>query len=280
MKKWAFINDDFVLEENASIHYRDLSVQRGYGVFDFLKAVNRTPLFLEDHLNRFFYSAQQMHLPVAQTKKELQDIVVELLAKNGAADCGIRLTLTGGYSADGYQLARPNLIISQHAFQLPSEEQFFKGIHLMSHEHQRQLPQVKSLDYLMAIWLQPLLRQRQADDILYHHNGLVTECPRANFFAVTKDDRIVTPRHNILKGITRHRILELAQNRFEIEERDLTLQEVMQAREAFITSTTKNVLPVLSIDGTAIGQNTPGTLTRQLAALLQSRLQSHAPQHQ
>ena len=106
MSKWAFINDDFILEETAGIHFRDLALQRGYGVFDFFKIAESTPVFLEQHLQRFFYSAQQLHLPAGRTKEELKAIITELIAKNNMADAGIRMTLTGGYSADGYQAAK------------------------------------------------------------------------------------------------------------------------------------------------------------------------------
>jgi len=276
MGKWAFINEEFIPEKSASVQFHDLAIQRGYGIFDFFKVVNNSPVFLDEHLDRFFYSAEQMHLPIEQTKKELCTIVSELLSKNAIPDSGVRLTLTGGYSADGYQLAKPNFIISQSILQAPSKEQFQKGIRLMSYDHQRQLPHVKSIDYLMAIWLQPLLKQRQADDILYHHNGIVTECPRANFFIVTDDGRIITPKQNILKGITRNRLLKMASGQFQLEERNITLEETAKAKEAFITSTTKNILPVNSIDAVTIGNGIPGTITKQVANLLQSHLQYHA----
>src|SRR5215218_5208589 len=114
MRKWAFLNEDFVLEENARLQFRDLAIQRGYGVFDFFKLIENTPLFLDEHLHRFFYSAAEMHLPVHKTAKELKAIINELIEKNSLPHSGFRITLTGGYSQDGYQLAKPNLIISQH----------------------------------------------------------------------------------------------------------------------------------------------------------------------
>jgi branched-chain amino acid aminotransferase len=271
MGKWAFIDKEFIPEQSASVHFCDLAIQRGYGVFDFFKIVNNSPVFLDEHLDRFFYSAEQMHLPIEQTKKELHTIISELLFKNAIPDSGVRLTLTGGYSADGYQLAKPNFIISQSTLQAPSKEQFQKGIRLISYDHQRQLPHVKSIDYLMAIWLQPLLQQRQADDILYHHNGIITECPRANFFIVTKDDTIVTPQQNILKGITRNTLIKIAGADFKMEQRDVSLQEVLQAKEAFVTSTTKKILPVRSIDGRVLGE-TAGSITKALFNLLHHKL--------
>jgi branched-chain amino acid aminotransferase len=271
MSKWAFINDDFVLEKSASLHIKDLSLQRGYGVFDFFKIVNNVPVFLDEHLARFYHSARHMHLTPDKTESDLKAIIAGLIEKNDLPHSGIRITLTGGYSADGYQLSKPNIVLSQNPFQYPSEEQFQKGIKLITCQHQRQMAHVKTIDYLMAIWLQPLLKQQGADDVLYYSGTSVTECPRANFFIVTADNTIVTPKQNILKGITRAKLMEAARKKFSVEERDISLQEVLQAREAFITSTTKKIVPVHSIDQAKYGE-TAGPVTRQLLQLLENEM--------
>ena len=250
---WAFINDDFIPEEKALIHFKDLAIQRGYGIFDFFKVLNDQPCFLQQHLQRFFYSAQQMHLTASKTAQELENIINELISKNGLGNSGIRITLTGGYSPDGYSLTQPNLIISQSTFSPPTQDQVREGISLITYPHQRQLPSVKTIDYLMAVWLQPTLKTAGATDVLYEWNDHVTECPRSNFFIVTKNKTIVTPALNILNGITRERVLNLAAQKFEIAERNITINEVLDAAEAFITSTTKSILPVAYVNGSKIG---------------------------
>jgi branched-chain amino acid aminotransferase len=249
MAAWSFINGGFIEEEKAVLHFRDLSIQRGYGVFDFLRFAGWQPVYFEEHMERFRYSATKMHLTLAYDNEVLYSIVKELIQRNSLPAGGIRLTLTGGYSADGYHPGSPNLIISQHQFQSPAQNQVETGIRLLSYEHQRQLPSVKSIDYLMAIWLQPLLQQQQADDILYYNQGIITECPRANFFMVDHANKIITPARNILKGITRMKLISIASRYFELEERDISPEELGSAREAFITSTTKSILPVSQVDG-------------------------------
>lgn len=248
MNKLAFINTEFIAEEKAVLHFSDLSIMRGYGIFDFLKVVNNIPVFLNDHLNRFYTSAAEMRMTVPYSKKELKNIIYELLNKNQVSDTGIRITLTGGYSPDGYQLSKPNLVISLHSIHIPTSEQFEKGIKLITYSHQRQFPQAKTIDYLMAIWLQPLVRQNQADDVLYYHNGVISECPRANIFLVNRDNKVVTPAKNILKGIIRSKTIQLAQDFYDCEERDISIEELKTAKEVFITSTTKYILPVSQID--------------------------------
>lgn len=248
MAAWVFINDGFVTAENANLSYRDLAIQRGYGVFDFFRVEQGHPVFPEDHLDRFHFSAEQMHLRIPLQRDGLREVIDILIRKNQMDQGGIRLTLTGGNSPDGYQPATPNLVISPHPFMPVTAEQLSTGIRLMTYAHQRQLPQVKSIDYLMAIWLQPLLREKQGDDILYHQDGWISECPRSNFFLVTGSETIATPSTGILKGITRSKILEACGNYFTIEERPVHIEECKTAQEAFISSTTKTVLGVQQLD--------------------------------
>lgn len=273
MSNWCFINDEFLAEEKAVLHIHDLSIQRGYGIFDFFKVQNSVPVFLEEHLERFYFSAEQMRLNVRYTKDELKQILSQLLQKNKIDNTGVRITLTGGYSPDGYQLSKPNLIISLRPFTPPTKEDFEKGIKLITYEHQRQLPEVKSIDYLMPIWLQPFVKGKDADDVLYHRNGMVSECPRSNFFAVTKDDTIVTASKNVLKGVMRNKLVEIAKRSFKVEERDLTIEEIKSAKEAFITSTTKTILPVKQIDEYFFNEQNPVT-TQLFHDLLRIQSQS------
>lgn len=272
---WAFVIDQFIPEDKASLFVGDLAIQRGYGVFDFFKVVNFVPVFLNEHLERFYFSAKEMRLKIPYSKDELKKIIFELLEKNHVSDTGVRITLTGGYSQDGYQLSSPNLIISLRSFNSPPVNELAKPIKLITYEHQRQLPHVKTIDYLMAIWLQPIVRQHNADDILYHQNGIVTECPRSNFFIVTNDDKIITPSENILKGVMRMKLLQAATLNYHVEERAVSIEEIKRAKEAFITSTTKTILPVHQVDENIFSkENKVTTQLYKLIVQLQSK-QTH-----
>lgn len=266
---FVFVNDDLVPAAEAKLLVSDLAIQRGYGIFDFLKTIDRTPVFPDEHLARFFHSARQLRLEHGTKKEELREVIRLLMEKNNIPDSGIKLTLTGGYSPDGYTLAKPNLVITQNPIQLPATGLFEKGIRLVSYPHQRQMPDTKSIDYLMAVWLQPYIKERGADDVLYHQDGVISECPRSNFFIVTADDTVVTPSENILKGVIRGKVLELAGRQFKTEERPVTLHDAWGAREAFITSTTKHVLPVMQLDGRTIGEGAPGRVARWISGGLE-----------
>lgn len=270
--QYAFLNDSIIPFDKAVLHYTDLSIQRGIGIFDFLAVHDYEPLFLEDHLARFSASAGEMHLPLSYSMDELTMTINELIRKNEIPGCGIRLTLTGGYSPDGYHIVKPNLVISTHLFTYPTHDQFNRGIKLITHEHQRQMPHVKSIDYMMAVWLQPRLRELGADDVLYYSNNLITECPRANIFMVTSEDQLITPANNILKGVIRNHILKLGSRHFAVKERNITLAELKNAKEVFITSTTKQIQPVSQIDNTLYPA--PGPVARQLQHELTGLIQT------
>jgi branched-chain amino acid aminotransferase len=257
----AYANNIFIEEEKATLQVGDLAIQRGYAAFDYLRTKNYIPLFLEDYIHRFFRSANLLHLHPARSKDEVISIIYELMEKNKIAESGIRMILTGGYSLNSYEPTLPSLVILQQNLQLPAQEKFTKGVKVISYEYQRDLPHIKSINYLMGIWLQQKLKAGNAEDVLYFNDGIVSELPRANVFMVTKDKIIITPKNNILFGITRLKLLELAVKKFKIEERDITIEEVKTAEEVFMTSTTKRILPINQVDDVIIGNGKTGPVT-------------------
>ena len=261
----CYCNEILVPYSEASVLVNDLGLQRGYGIFDFLRVTENVPLFWEDHLDRFYHSAAEMLLPVKQTKEELKAIIRELIQTNKLSFSGIKILLTGGYSPDGYSIVSPNLLIVQQVITPPPATIFLPGYKLFTYEHQRQLPEVKTTDYLMAIRLQPWLKEQGGDDILYYQNGLVSECPRSNFFIVTENDTLVTPGRNILKGITRKQLFTIASTAgVQVEERDISIEDIQNAKEAFISSSTKRIIPVTQVDKKQFAPFTTDSVTDKL----------------
>lgn len=260
---YVFLNDQFIEAEKASLHISDLSIQRGYGIFDFFRVRDNVPLYVDDHLDRFFQSASIMQLSSLYTKDKLLSILNDLIKKNNIPSSGIRMILTGGYSPDAYQPVNPNFIVMQNALALddyPSP----KAISIITHEFVREIPEAKTINYTMGIWLQREVKKQGADDVLYHKNGIVTEFPRCNFFVVTKDNIMITPSKNVLKGVTRKNVLTDARALVEIKEATVTIEDIRNAKEAFLTSTTKRIQAVVKIDGHTIGDGKPGQLTTAL----------------
>lgn len=261
---YTYLQNKIVPAEKAFLHVRDLSIQRGYGVFDFFKIKDGHPFFLNDYLERFYNSAKIMHLTVPHSHEELESIIYQLIQKNNIEESGIKIILTGGYSEDGYQPAEPNLILTQHPLTLPAKEQIEKGVKIIAHDYVRDLPAAKTINYSMGIWLINQVKIQQAYDVLYYQNNIVSEFPRCNFFIVKKDNTVVTPVDRVLHGITRKNILKLAAHHYKAEEGIITLDDIREAKEAFLTSTTKRIVPIVQINNTLINDGKPGAVSLSL----------------
>ena len=262
---YCFAQNQISLLENAGVPVGDLLVQRGYGIFDYLRVSNNKPLFIEAHLDRLFNSAEIMRLSIALSKEELKKIVADLIEKNNIPFSGIRLIIAGGDAPDGYTITKPHLIIIQQPLEAPPAQMATKGIQLVSHFYQRQLAEVKTTDYLMAIHLQPWMKGLGGDDILYYNNDTVSECPRSNIFMISQDNTIVTPSRNMLKGITRKNIIAVAEaHHLKLEQRDISLSEMKKAKEVFITSSTKRIIPVSRLDEQNFSLEGPSSLSAQI----------------
>jgi D-alanine transaminase/branched-chain amino acid aminotransferase len=275
---YVYLNDRLVESEKAVLHISDLAIQRGYGIFDFFRVRDNVPLFVADHLERFIHSATLMHLSVPFPKEKLQAILQELIKKNNIPNSGIRMILTGGYSPDAYQPVSPNFIIQQNPLMIP-DTSAPKSISIITHEFVRDIPEAKTINYTMGIWLLKKLAEQNADDVLYHTQGVVTEFPRCNFFIVTQDNTVITPDKNALKGVTRKRILALGAPHFRIQEGTITLDDIRQAKEAFLTSSTKRIQAIVKIDDHLIGDGSPGAVTRTLLKLLQEAEREYVATH-
>jgi D-amino acid aminotransferase len=261
---WAFINHEFVEAAKAVLPVSDLSIQRGYGAFDFFRTDEQIPLFIDHHLERLQHSASALRLQLPFSKDELKIIVHELINKNNLSSSGIRITVTGGNAADTYTPTTPNIVITQSPLTMDAAFDASKGLHLITEEYVRELPTVKSINYLMGIYLQQKVQDAGAGDVLYVKNGFISELVRSNVFAVTQQNELITSNSNVLYGITRKHILDVAAQTMEVKEKAVSLHEVLTAKEVFVTSTTKRLLPVFSINGKKIGNGNAGTVSADL----------------
>ncbi len=266
--KYTWINGNYVESSQASLKVGDLAIQRGYGVFDFLRCRQGVPFLLPWYLDRFFNSAAGLNLAVPLSKAELTVVIQEFIDKNQLVDAGVRMLLTGGYATDSYTPLEPNLVISAHRINFPAREKYEQGFKVMTHEYQRESPEAKSINYLQGIQLIPVLKARGLDDVLYHLGGIITEFPRSNIFMVDQQGQLVTPTNNVLAGITRKTVLYLAKEHYSPTLGDITVSELKQAKEVFLTSTTKGIVPVCEIDSQSVGSGSPGAVTQHLAQLL------------
>lgn len=261
MKPFCFADGQIIPTESATLHPMDLGLIRGYGIFDFFRTSGYTPLFLEHYLDRFIASAEKTHLSLPYSREQLRSIIRELIDKNDLYNGGLRMVLSGGMSENHFSPAQGKLFIFAESLTMPSEEKYQKGVKLLSLEYVRPISDIKTTNYTLPVWHSVNWTRLGAEDVLYHWNGVVSESSRSNFFIV-KNGVLHTPSEHILLGITRKKILELADN---VIIRSISLQEVFEdAEEAFISSTTKVLLPVTQLDDKKIGNGKPGPVTLEI----------------
>ncbi len=261
---FGYFNGEWIDPARPQLLLSDIGLLRGYGIFEFFHVLGGKPVFGADHLDRFFRSARKMHLEVPLHREELIRVLVELLDKNGETDASLRLVLTGGYSDNAYLPAAPNLIILQQEYKELPAETYARGVGLMTTAFKRELPEIKTTNYMNGIRLLPELKRFQAFEPLYHDHGYVRESVRSNIFLIDRKGALVTPDKHILPGITRQKVLEIARATWPVEVRPVRLNELDDAREVFITGTFKQLLPIVHINRKKIGTGQPGPVSQEL----------------
>ncbi|MBN1581560.1 MAG: aminotransferase class IV [Anaerolineae bacterium] len=266
MNALCYVNGHIQPVSEGGIDVTDLGLQRGYGVFDYVPTCNGKLFHFADHLARLHRSAAALHLKLPIPDDKITSIADRLIAGSALERPALRLILTGGDAHAQPLFAQPNFIMIAENSRAYPDDAYKLGVELIAIYYQRELPHVKSINYLNALRLEPLRQEKGAFGILYHSQHGITECPRSNFF-IFRGDTLVTPKDNVLLGITRKVVLELIQDHFSIEERAIAFDELEAADEAFITSSTKGAMPVVRIDDLNIGDGSVGPRTKTIIDL-------------
>jgi branched-chain amino acid aminotransferase len=261
-----YVNGQFVEKEQAKISVNDLSVIRGFGVFDFLRTYNGFPFHLDEHLNRLERSARLIGLELPHPTAKIKEIVRETLGRNKHKESNIRLVVTGGLSTDGITPGlSPQLLIMVSSVKEMPVEWYSDGAKVITSHVERFMPGAKSINYIPAILCQREARMQQAIEAVYvDRNGYMLEGTTSNFFAFIGDTLVTPPCNRVLPGITRQVVLGLAEKEYTMIERELHKDEVRLIDEAFITSSVREIVPIVAIDSIKLGTGKPGPRTQKI----------------
>ena len=268
-----YVDGQFVPASEALIPVDDLAIMRGFGVFDLLRTLNGKPLFLKEHINRLQASARQIGIQLPWATQKLIDIVMQTLQRNSFEESNIRIVVTGGSSQDFITpQGKPRLLVLvTRAPELP-QWWYTEGVKIITFHSERSIPGAKSIAYVTAtIALKQARNQNAIEAVYVDRNGCVREGTTSNLFAFY-EGTLVTPDKDILNGITRKAVLELAAKTVCVDFRDLRLNELLTADEVFITGTNKMIVPVIRIDDSTIGDGRPGKQTLELMVALNERI--------
>jgi branched-chain amino acid aminotransferase len=262
--KYQLINGRLLPKEKALIPLNDLGLLRSYSVFDFFRVLSGVAIFVDDHIDRLLRSASKMQIDLQWSGDEIKSMCEALIESNNVTDAGLRIIATGGYSEDGYTPSHANIFMTLHKLPEYSPQDFTHGRKLIASNFTRDLPEVKTTVYVHAIQHQQRMKDANAIEILYHTDGVITECSRSNIFFVDQDDVLVTPSDAILQGISRKRVLNIAKENYTVVQRTVKMEEIARMKEAFLTSSTKGVLPVIEIEDDVIGNGKVGDISTEL----------------
>ncbi|HVB74726.1 MAG TPA: aminotransferase class IV [Ktedonobacteraceae bacterium] len=260
-----YVGGRWVHPHEAVISINDMAVLRGYSTFEALRTYDRRPFHLHEHLQRLYHSAALIEMEIPWPSSFIADVIRETIERNTYNHAAIRLLVTGGESEDGITPSgQPTLVVMITPLGERDMQRFARGIKLITTRLQREAPEAKTTNYMSAVRALKEAAKHDATDALFvNEQGHVLEATRSNFF-IFRGDTLVTPRDGVLYGITRNVVLELARGRFTIEERPILLNELSLTEEAFITSSSKEITPVVQIDDMQIGSGKPGPRTYEL----------------
>jgi branched-chain amino acid aminotransferase len=262
---------------------------RGYRVFTACRTVNGKILRIEDHLQRLYRCAESIHMQPPMPKDRLRDLLGEVVQRNfaefGPADFRLEIIFSGGLNGETMKQSGKgaHLYVAVTPIARPPAELYETGVALATFPHLRMLPDVKLLNYVGAIvGHQTVVPEHNAYDVLYidpSDRRTILEGSTFTIFFVDSAKTIVTPPLNgrILDSITRRILLEILEPRDDIKVRQTTVYTdlIPSMSEAFLASTTRDVLPVTRIDTTPIGSGETGPVTRTVMKLFADYLRSY-----
>ncbi|MBN1621317.1 MAG: branched-chain-amino-acid transaminase [Endomicrobiales bacterium] len=271
-----YLDGKFVEQKDAKISVFDHGLLYGDGVFEGIRAYNGRVFRLKEHLDRLYNSARAIMLDIPLNKDEMEKAVLDTIRENKLKDAYVRLVITrgvGDLGLDPDKCPKATVFIIADKISLYPKEYYTKGLDLITASTKRNIPDalnpcVKSLNYLNNILAKiEAKRAGSPEAIMLNPWGFVSECTGDNIFIMNNDMFITPPTSaGILEGITRNAVIELIRSKFKmnVKESLFTAYHIYTAKECFLTGTAAEVIPVVKVDGRAIGSGKPGKNTLKL----------------
>jgi len=274
MSRFAYVNGRYLPMRDAKVHVEDRGYQFADGVYEVCEVRGGRLIDERRHLERLQRSLGELHIRMPMVPRALGVVLREVVARNRIGYGIVYLQITRGVGRRDHAFpapsVQPSVVVTARSLNMARNEALAeKGIAVVSVPDNRWgRVDIKTVGLLPNVLArQSAIEQGARDAWFVDRDGLVTEAASANAFIVTASGTLVTRQvdHGILRGITRTVAFEaIKAHAMTVEERAFTLEEAYNAREAFITSATQIVLPVVSIDGRVIGEGKPGPIAKAL----------------
>ena len=270
---YAYVNGKYIPRQEASISIYDHGFLYGDGVYETIRAYDGLIFKLQEHLDRLYESAKSVKIDIPLDKKQLGQIVVDLLKRNKLANSYVRLIIsrgTGKMGVDPRNCTSPTIVIITE----PRDPLFgTKGISAIVSSVRRTStstldPRIKTLNYMNNIMAKMEAIEAGVEEaIMLNEQGYVAETSTENIFIV-KGNVIITPvtSTGILQGITRDTVISIAKELgYQVEERSITIHDVYNADEAFVTGTAAESVPLIKVSGRVIGDGKTGPVFTKIS---------------
>lgn len=271
--RFAIVDGKMIDRSEAMVDIEDRGYQFGDGVYEVIRVYNGKMFTVKEHLNRFEKSLNSIGISFPYTAGQLTEWLEELIAKNKLQLGIIYMQMTRGVSARNHafpaEKTSPAFVAYTKEFARPTGN-LKTGVKTILTEDIRWLRcDIKSLNLLGNILAKQKAAEAGAFEAIQHRGEAVTEGSSSNIFIV-KNGVVITHQSDnlILKGITKDVVLQIcSKNQITVEERTFSLDELAQADEVFLSSTTAEVMPIIEIDGKKVKDGLPGPVTRKIQEL-------------
>ena len=274
MSRIAYVNGRYVPHHTATVHVEDRGYQFADGVYEVCEVRGGKLVDERRHLDRLERSLSELRIYMPMPRNALSVVFRETVSRNRVRDGILYLQITRGVARRDHAFpsegTKPAIVVTAKSYNLEKLEQgAADGIAVISvPENRWPRVDIKSVSLLPNVLAKQAAREAGAKEAWFvDAEGNVTEGSSSNAWIVTRDGAVVTraAEFGILRGITRTVVLEvIAEHGLKLEERPFTMEEAYAAREAFITSATNFVMPVVRIDGHPVGNGAPGLIASAL----------------
>lgn len=273
MSRTVYVNGSFVAEENAKISVFDRGFLFADAVYEVSTVLDGKLVDNAAHVERLKRSLAELNMDAPLPVDEIPALMQELVARNGVEQGLVYLQVSRGAAERDFNYPpdpKPSLVMFTQAKPVVDTPASENGIRVVTMPDSRWARRdIKTTQLLAQSMVKQAASEQGADDAWMVEDGFVTEGSSNNAFIITTDGVIITRQlsNSILHGITRRVVLEIAEAEgLTVEQRPFTVVEAQQAAEAFATSASSFVMPVVAIDGKTLSQGVPGPISRKLRA--------------
>ena len=273
----VYLNGEFVALEDARISVLDRGFIYGDGVYEVIPIYARTPFRMPQHLARLQNSLDGIRLPNPHSEAQWDALVRELARKQPFDDQALYLQITRGVAKRDHAFPAgvpPTVFMMSNPLPLPSREQVEKGVAVVTAEDNRwRRCDLKTISLVGNVLMRQLAADANAIETVMFRDGFLTEASASNVLIVNGGKIVAPPKDNsILPGITYDATLEFARDEgVPFEVRPVPKAEALSADEMWLSSSTKEVIAVTTVDGQSFGGGAPGPAFRKMHAIFQKK---------